>query len=160
MVSDDEEIFESSEHVYPCHVHDHIFLGSEFIAGQLPVLQHLKITHVLNVTHECKNYFEESNEYKVSYHRFKIHDKESEDLLSGLKECLNFIDAAISKQGKVLIHCAQGRSRSPSIVIAYLMYYHHMTYQQAHDVVLESRDYLHINDGFVRQLKALELELK
>jgi hypothetical protein len=35
-----------------------------------------------------------------------------------------------------------------------------MTYQQAHDVVLESRDYLHINDGFVRQLKALELELK
>jgi len=46
---------------------------------------------VLNVTHECKNYFEENAEYNVIYHRFKIHDNQSEDLLSGIKECLNFI---------------------------------------------------------------------
>lgn len=46
----------------------------------------------------------------------------------------------------VLVHCAAGISRSPSIVAAYLMKTQHLTKREAFDIILKYRD-VHPNAG-------------
>jgi protein-tyrosine phosphatase len=66
---------------------------------------------------------------------------------------------AISNGGKVLVHCAQGRSRSASMVIAYLMKQQHMSFHQALSQVKEARPIISPNEGFMAQLQKFEKTL-
>ncbi|KAL8202232.1 UNVERIFIED_CONTAM: Dual specificity phosphatase dupd1 [Gekko kuhli] len=59
---------------------------------------------------------------------------------------------------KVLVHCAMGRSRSASLVLAYLMIYKNMTVVDAIDQVLKHRCILP-NRGFLKQLRELDIKL-
>jgi protein-tyrosine phosphatase len=54
-------------------------------------------------------------------------------------------------KGKLLIHCGEGISRSPSILIMYLM--NKYTYSEAYQFV-SSKRYIKPNIGFVKQLRA------
>lgn len=47
----------------------------------------------------------------------------------------------------VLVHCEQGKSRSASIVIAYLILYHKYSFQNALQHVKKSRDIASPNIG-------------
>lgn len=62
-----------------------------------------------------------------------------------------FID---SINGHVMIHCWAGISRSASIVIAYLINKHKMSYDIAFKHVQSKRSFIYPNEGFVRQLKS------
>ncbi|KAF7657593.1 hypothetical protein LDENG_00024830 [Lucifuga dentata] len=64
-----------------------------------------------------------------------------------------------NRSGKTLVHCTAGRSRSPALVMAYLMRCEGMTLRQAHELVLEQRPYIRPNAGFWRQLLAYERTL-
>lgn len=50
-------------------------------------------------------------------------DVPTESLLDKLDPALKFIHRAKKRHTSVLVHCAQGRSRSVAIVVAYLMKY-------------------------------------
>ena len=67
-----------------------------------------------------------------------------------------FIHEAIQGGGVVLVHCFAGVSRSSSVVIAYLMHYHGMSYMQAFSHVKTRRSWICPNYGFVNQLKRYE----
>lgn len=57
----------------------------------------------------------------------------------------------------VLVHCREGLSRSPTIVIAYLMTRQSMTLKQAYDLVFEKNlNQLRINQGFLQILMDLD----
>eukprot|EP00386_Alphamonas_edax_P005924 GDKI01019306.1.p1 GENE.GDKI01019306.1~~GDKI01019306.1.p1 ORF type:complete len:431 (+),score=124.57 GDKI01019306.1:104-1294(+) len=63
----------------------------------------------------------------------------------------------LPKRGRnVLVHCSMGMSRSPSIIIGYLMVRKNMSLNQAIDFVKRKRCYIFPNAGFERQLSILD----
>ncbi|CAJ1073166.1 dual specificity protein phosphatase 18 [Xyrichtys novacula] len=61
--------------------------------------------------------------------------------------------------GGTLVHCAAGMSRSPALVMAYLMRFRGVTLRQAHRWVQDSRPYVRLNAGFWEQLLQYERKL-
>uniref|UniRef100_A0A915JDT3 Uncharacterized protein n=1 Tax=Romanomermis culicivorax TaxID=13658 RepID=A0A915JDT3_ROMCU len=62
--------------------------------------------------------------------------------------------------GKVLVFCHRGASRSVSLILAYLMIYHQKTLKEAFDYVQSKRKVSCPNSGFFRQLINLEKQVK
>lgn len=60
---------------------------------------------------------------------------------------------------KVLVHCVMGRSRSATLVLAYLMMKHNLTVVDAIEHVRQHRCVLP-NHGFLKQLRALDISLQ
>ena len=132
---------------------DKIYLGNEDTARDKVLLNKLNISHILICAEGLEIFFPEEYKYKILY----IDDAIDEDILSWLKEAFEFIDSSINN---IYIHCAMGISRSPSIVIAYLMYKNKMKYTEAFDFVKSKRKVINPNSGFQEQLKHFEKILK
>ncbi|CAJ1066381.1 dual specificity protein phosphatase 14-like isoform X2 [Xyrichtys novacula] len=54
--------------------------------------------------------------------------------------------------GTTLVHCSTGRSRSPTLIMAFLMKFEGHSLRQAYELVLEQRPFIRPNAGFWRQL--------
>merc|ERR1712187_958711 len=50
-----------------------------------------------------------------------MHDNASEQLAQHLPRALAFLDEAKASGGKCVVHCTAGMSRSPTVVLAYLI---------------------------------------
>jgi len=87
-------------------------------------------------------------------------DSPDTDLLMHFDECFSFIDEAISSGGNVLVHCFAGRSRSVTIVVAYLMKKHRMSLESALSLVRSKRPQVAPNEGFISQLENFEKSLE
>jgi len=60
---------------------------------------------------------------------------------------------------RVLVHCMAGRSRSATLILAWLMEHEKMTLREAFDWVLPRRPIIFPNPGFLAQLQDLEKKL-
>ena len=49
---------------------------------------------------------------KCEQHCIPVNDTETDDLLSWFQEAIDFIQKGLASDGKVLVHCIQGVSRS------------------------------------------------
>uniref|UniRef100_M4BBR3 protein-tyrosine-phosphatase n=1 Tax=Hyaloperonospora arabidopsidis (strain Emoy2) TaxID=559515 RepID=M4BBR3_HYAAE len=67
---------------------------------------------------------------------------------------------ALSFGGKVLVHCFMGRSRSATIILAYLITRHGFTLSDALRELRRARPQAQPNTGFHRELIALEAKQK
>lgn len=65
----------------------------------------------------------------------------------------SILQARTNGSGGVVVYCQYGKCRSPSMVVAYLMTYHQMTYDAAYDVIRRARAATDINISFATQLK-------
>lgn len=93
----------------------------------------------------------------VARHRITIHDYHYEPIGRHFEVATRFIHEEMAKpNGRVLVHCAAGVSRSATICIAYLMRYQHLTLAAAYAVVLEARCIIDPNPGFMEQLREWE----
>jgi protein-tyrosine phosphatase len=63
-----------------------------------------------------------------------------------------WVEKAREEKVGVLVHCMAGKSRSPSVVIMYLMQHHGYTLQTAFDYVTSKRNGISPNIGFFLQL--------
>ncbi|XP_041035978.1 dual specificity protein phosphatase 14-like [Carcharodon carcharias] len=63
------------------------------------------------------------------------------------------------KNGRVLVHCVAGVSRSATLCIAYLMKHHKQSLREAHSWVRSRRPVVRPNHGFWRQLIDYEKRL-
>uniref|UniRef100_A0AAZ1WVW6 Protein-tyrosine-phosphatase n=1 Tax=Oreochromis aureus TaxID=47969 RepID=A0AAZ1WVW6_OREAU len=78
-----------------------------------------------------------------------------------LREYFNLVTEWINQNqtGATLVHCTAGRSRSPALIMAYLMRSQGLSLRRAHELVLEQRPFIRPNAGFWRQLMDFERTL-
>ena len=70
-----------------------------------------------------------------------------------------FIQNAMDEDGKVLVHCFAGKSRSATFWLAYLMSKKNIVLADAFALLKEKRPIIEPNIGFLVQLKAYEKTL-
>src|SRR5690349_6388717 len=70
----------------------------------------------------------------------------------------SFIEEGINTNG-VLVHCYGGFSRSPTILIAYLMKKHNIGFGPAFERLKSIKPDLNPNEGFIEKLKLFEKRL-
>lgn len=82
----------------------------------------------------------------------RIDDCSEADLSPVMLQALPFMQQAISVGGRVLVHCEQGKSRSASVVVAYIMATVGIGREAALDLVQSRRPIAQPNEGFMEQL--------
>ncbi|XP_006020990.2 dual specificity protein phosphatase 3 isoform X1 [Alligator sinensis] len=137
---------------------------TRFIAKNIMRLQRLGITHVLNAA-EGKSFMHVNTNAEfyegtgITYHGIKANDTQEFNLSRYFEEAADFIEKALShKDGRVFVHCREGYSRSPTLVIAYLMLRQNMDVKSALSTVRQKRE-IGPNDGFLKQLCQLNERL-
>eukprot|EP01119_Soliformovum_irregulare_P023871 TRINITY_DN842_c2_g1_i1.p1 TRINITY_DN842_c2_g1~~TRINITY_DN842_c2_g1_i1.p1 ORF type:complete len:212 (-),score=37.55 TRINITY_DN842_c2_g1_i1:350-985(-) len=130
-----------------------IYLGNELSANE-KTLSERGIDYVLNVKHYCS---------LPTHIRYYLHVNMSDygetDLKTVFPKCFAFISEARSKEKKILIHCAGGVNRSPTIMIGYLMAVEGWTLRKAFDHVKQCRKATSPHELYWSQLVAYEREL-
>ncbi|XP_006638242.1 dual specificity protein phosphatase 3 [Lepisosteus oculatus] len=141
-----------------------IYVGNAFVAQNVMRLQRLGVTHILNAA-EGNSFMHVNTSADfyagtgITYHGMKANDTEHFNLSAFFEEGADFIDKALAqKDGRVYVHCREGYSRSPTLVIAYLMLRHNMDVKTALSMVRQKRE-IGPNDGFLRQLCQLNEKL-
>ncbi|KAJ8767516.1 hypothetical protein K2173_017585 [Erythroxylum novogranatense] len=144
------------EDTVPCQIEEGLFLGSVGAANNKDGLKSKNITHVLTVASSIRPAYPDHFAYKV----IGVSDREETNLRQYFDECFNFIDEAKGQGGGVLVHCFVGKSRSVTIVVAYLMRKHGMNLCQALEYVKSRRPQAAPNIGFISQLRDFEKSLQ
>ena len=73
---------------------------------------------------------------------------------------IDWIAAALTEGGTVLVHCTWGKSRSVAFVVAFLMRTYGMTLDLALAYVQERRPIAQPNEGFMQHLRLYEKGMK
>lgn len=133
---------------------DNIYISDFPSACNKEKLKEDGITHILCAILGLDAMYPNDFEYK----NIHIRDIDSQSISEYFDECSKFIDDAIKKDGKVLVHCSYGISRSASMVIAYLIKVKGMTYDDAYKLVKSKRDIVEPNNGFRKQLMVYALQ--
>ncbi|CDW74386.1 UNKNOWN [Stylonychia lemnae] len=134
---------------------DNLWLGDMVGAYNKFLLKRNGITHILTVAQGIMPKFPTQFHYKI----INILDMPSANLKQHFQSCIKFIKDAVAEGGTVYVHCYAGVSRSATIIIAYLMQEHGMTFLDGMQHVRKCRWFINPNDGFKRQLQAFNREL-
>jgi dual specificity MAP kinase phosphatase len=138
-----------------------LYLGDRFQAECECVFQQLKFTHVVNATEGVPNKFEARG---VQYLRVGVQDSEEAEISRHFNAAHNFIDQFLSsiddsdKTVVVFVHCAQGISRSATIVLMFLMRKYNLSFESALRYLKSQRYVVEPNPGFLRQLKLYQAQ--
>jgi hypothetical protein len=95
-----------------------------------------------------------------AWHWFAADDSEDEEIYRHFFGAHTILKAAEAEGKQVLVHCAGGISRSPTLVIAHLMQACGWTRDEALTFVKKRREWVEPNEGFMRQLNMLERFLR
>lgn len=138
-----ENNFEANEII------DGLWLGSLESSYDKETLQKKNITHVISVLAGYEPPFPNDLNYFV----INTLDSQSSDLFKVFDDCAEFITDAFSENGNVLIHCAYGRSRSATIVSAYLVSSYGMDVDNILMLLKSKRQIVEPNPHYMTQLR-------
>ena len=129
-----------------------LFLGS-WHATNPEILQHFQISSVI-----CIGFQPDEQKCDVQYKFVTLDDNtQSSQLL--LQEIipnnLPYIHQHL-QNNNVLVCCGMGKSRSVSLVSAYLIKYRNMTLENAFEYISNKRSCIHPNEGFLNALKTFQ----
>lgn len=127
-----------------------LYIGPFLYAKSRRWLERHSITHIVNATPTSPFVHPGSFQYL----RVAIEDRAAERICEHFETCRAFIKAALTSGGSVLVHCHMGRSRSATLVAAYLIAEHNLSWQDALRDIQRSRPSAAPNVGFLRQLKS------
>ena len=131
-------------------IKDFLYISGYKTASTISDLQKLQITNIINCSGDlCENLYFSG----INYLTLNIRDNVSENIECLFFKCINYISETKEKNGRVLIHCYKGVSRSVSIIISYLIFLHKWNYDEAFDFVQLKRPIANPNIGFYLQLK-------
>ncbi|TPP49139.1 Dual specificity phosphatase, catalytic domain family protein [Leishmania donovani] len=164
-----------------CHVHERgsrcedvpatqilefLYLGSVKDAQDAAFLARHQIRYIINVSQE--EYW--SVDKKVQIFTFKVDDSATADiaaLFQPTRDLINSIRGRYYRYARgesstrpaVLVHCQKGRSRSATIVLAYLIYTNGWSVAEAMKYVGARRPCAEPNIGFMEELRKLQESL-
>ena len=131
---------------------DNIFIGDYDSACNIDLLCKKNINNVLNLT---DNLLGERIDCNINYHNVHIHDSIHENIINYLPQCLSLIDLCINNDQKILVNCYKCYSRSPAIILAYLLLKTDLTFSQVYKQLKVRIPKININKSFVTQIKTL-----
>ena len=154
--SKDIEKNKLKDHLQSSHITeiiDKIFLGSYSNAKDIEELEKNNIKYILNCASECKNIFED----KIKYLKLEIIDQNDFPIQDYFEKGSQFIhDSLNNENGNILVHCMQGKSRSTTILMAYLIKYKQENTNSAYKIIKAKRRLAMPNLGFMYKLREFE----
>ena len=102
----------------------------------------------------CGNELECVFPNKFKYFKIDLNDYIESSILPYIDKCIQFINE--NKSEKIFVHCNAGVSRSPSIIIAYLIKSFNYTFNEAYNFVKNKRSIIKPNDKFMKELQNLK----
>jgi hypothetical protein len=131
-----------------CHIIDNLYLGDIYGVNE-SCLDSLNITHILSLLvdgEQTESYNEVTMRYKVK--QLNVADKSDFPLQQFLDDAFCFIESSVNAGEKVLVHCRRGISRSPTLVIAYLIRKFQVPFRIAYEFVRIRRTSIDPKFGF------------
>ncbi|ELW65806.1 Lysine-specific demethylase 6A [Tupaia chinensis] len=132
-----------------------LYISNGAVANNKLMLCSNYITTVINVSVEVKNTFYED----IQYVHVPVTDLPTSSLYEFFDPIADYIHSVETKQGRTLLHCVAGISRSAALCLAYLMKYHSMSLLDAHTWTKLCRPIIRPNSGFWEQLIHYEFKL-
>lgn len=124
-----------------------LYIGSAGASRNLSALEKLNIDSIISVHQSLSKAFVDRFRYLI----VPVRDKPEEDLSKYFQDAINFIDEA---NNGVLVHCMQGKSRSASIIAAYIIYKGIANdLEEAMQYIRKARPGAEPNLGFATQLR-------
>ncbi|XP_010467009.1 PREDICTED: protein-tyrosine-phosphatase IBR5 [Camelina sativa] len=123
-----------------------LYLGSYDNASRSELLKTQGISRVLNTVPMCQNLYRNS---------FTYHGLDNEKVLQ-FDDAIKFLDQCEKDKARVLVHCMSGKSRSPAVVIGYLMKRKGWRLAESHQWVKQRRPTTDISPEFYQQLQEFE----
>lgn len=129
-----------------------LYVSDHATAESLQVYLSLGITHVLSSMNGSVH-IPSHPQLRISHLQIPVADLPFAELACHLPRTSQFIHSALADpNARVLVHCAKGISRSPSVVAAYLMYAFCWAPKKALAYVKNKRRGAEPNFGFITQL--------
>ncbi|XP_047341567.1 protein-tyrosine-phosphatase IBR5 [Impatiens glandulifera] len=126
-----------------------LYLGSYDNASRSELLKTQGISRILNTVPSCQNLYKNS---------FTYHCLQDDKSLS-FDDAILFLEQCEKDRARVLVHCMSGKSRSPAVVISFLMKSRRWTLVQSYQWVKERRPSVEITQAVNQQLQEYELKL-
>jgi hypothetical protein len=136
-----------------------LYLGSVMGNDNPDILKAIGITHVLNTAYNISPNYQLFNDPEIKYKHILADDDPNYNIRQHFEEGIAFIDECVASNGKIYVHCKGGKSRSVSIVIAYLMTRFNLPFTTAYSYVFYKRPVIKLNLGFIQQLIYYDNEL-
>jgi len=132
-----------------------IWIGKKSNAKDQAHLQEIGITHVLNCAGELPipDFYTDDN---INFLHIAMKDRSDFPIQEYFIQGSDWLAANLTGTSKILVHCQEGRSRSASMVVAYLIRDKGMTYNSALATITARRHLIQPNTGF--QTKLIEWE--
>jgi protein tyrosine phosphatase (PTP) superfamily phosphohydrolase (DUF442 family) len=141
------------ENINMTEILPHIFVGNILDAQNFDRLNQNGITHIINSTPDLPFFWEK----KYKYLRVDVLDLPSQNIRKYFDTAFQFIDEALrTKTNNVLVHCSAGISRSPTLVLAYMIKKYHMKLDEAFNKMRQLRQIVDPNVSFILQLRDWE----
>lgn len=139
----------------PSLITRHIMIGGRDDVSDLNALKEMGVSHILNLTNVVPNHFPDS----FVYYSLPLTDAEHVNISQEAPSSSSFIRRAEKLNGRVMVHCVAGVSRSVTLVIMHLMAVHGLRLKHAYEFVESIRSFIAPNDGFKLQLALMEVQL-
>jgi len=125
-----------------------LYFGTYDTASRQDLLKTLNISHILNTVPNCQALYKNT----FTYHTVSNAPPDFE-------ECFQFLDMVHKEQNRVLVYCMSGQTRSPTVVIGYLMKHRGWRLAEAYKWVKDKRPSIQISEGDTKRLMELEVQL-
>ncbi|XP_060782104.1 dual specificity protein phosphatase family protein [Neoarius graeffei] len=139
-----------------------LYIGNVAFAQNRSALKKMGITHILNAAHARQGSIGEESYYGSDfvYYGIPAEDSSKFDISVHFRPASDFIHKAFKKKnGKVLVHCIMGVSRSSTLVLSYLMLRQRLSLRAAIQQVIQRRP-IYPNRNFLGLLLELDKQLQ
>eukprot|EP00736_Rhodelphis_marinus_P012860 Rmarinus@m.26313 len=144
-------------------VQGELYLGTTYNARHAEELKAISVDAIIDLTRTDEAINLPSSMQvpsRIETVRFPFADQSDEDLLTVIENVEPHLDGWLAAGKHVLMHCNRGVSRSPAVIVGYLMRRWRCSLRQALRFVKACRGGVNLNRGFHSQLEALESHLR